>query len=159
MDKGRYEETDKGLVQGGSISPLCSNIMLNELDRELERRGIKFVRYSDDMQLFAKTKRSAKKMLEHILPFIEKKPLEDREYALEPGLSQKFRYPRRKAIQSILPALCIASSRITSQMLTSVFLPLLKKANERISFFPQNYLLTPPTGYPYLSNIYWQAQV
>lgn len=73
MDKGRYEETDKGLVQGGSISPLCSNIMLNELDHELERRGIKFVRYADDMQLFAKTKRSAKRILEHILPFIEKK--------------------------------------------------------------------------------------
>lgn len=75
MDKGRYEETDKGLVQGGSISPLCSNIMLNELDHELEKRGIKFVRYADDMQLFAKTKRSAKRMLEHILPFIEKKLL------------------------------------------------------------------------------------
>ena len=49
MDKGRFEETNIGLVQGGSISPLCSNIMLNELDHELERRGIKFVRYADDM--------------------------------------------------------------------------------------------------------------
>lgn len=75
MDKGRFEETDKGLVQGGSISPLCSNIMLNELDRELERRGIRFVRYADDMLLFAKTKRSAERMLEHILPFIKKKLL------------------------------------------------------------------------------------
>jgi len=75
MDKGRFEETDKGLVQGGSISPLCSNIMLNELDHELEDRGIRFVRYADDMLLFAKTKRSANRMLEHILPFIEKKLL------------------------------------------------------------------------------------
>ena len=75
MDKGRFEETDKGLVQGGSISPLCSNIMLNGLDHELESRGIRFVRYADDMLLFAKTKRSAKRMLEHILPFIENKLL------------------------------------------------------------------------------------
>jgi len=71
VDKGRFEETNIGLVQGGSISPLSSNIMLNELDHELERRGIRFVRYADDMLLFAKTKRSAQRMLEHILPFIE----------------------------------------------------------------------------------------
>jgi len=49
--------------------------MLNELDHELERRGIRFVRYADDLQLFAKTKRSAQRMLEHILPFIEGKLL------------------------------------------------------------------------------------
>lgn len=73
VSKGKFEETELGLVQGGNISPLCSNIMLNELDRELERRGIKFVRYADDMLLFARTKRSAQRMLEHILPFIEGK--------------------------------------------------------------------------------------
>ncbi|WP_127583830.1 group II intron reverse transcriptase/maturase, partial [Paenibacillus koleovorans] len=73
INKGKLEETERGLVQGGNISPLCSNIMLNELDRELERRGIKFVRYADDMLLFARTKRSAERMLEHILPFIEGK--------------------------------------------------------------------------------------
>lgn len=73
INKGKFEETELGLVQGGNISPLCSNIMLNELDRELERRGIKFVRYADDMLLFARTKRSAARMLEHILPFIEGK--------------------------------------------------------------------------------------
>ncbi len=73
VDRGRFEETNIGLVQGGSISPLCSNIMLNELDHELERRGIRFVRYADDMLLFAKSKRSAQRILEHILPFIEGK--------------------------------------------------------------------------------------
>ncbi|WP_168119855.1 group II intron reverse transcriptase/maturase [Paenibacillus sp. HB172176] len=73
MNKGKFEETELGLVQGGNISPLCSNIMLNELDRELERRGIRFVRYADDMLLFAKTKRSAQRMLDHILPYIEGK--------------------------------------------------------------------------------------
>lgn len=69
----RFEETNIGLAQGGNISPLCSNIMLNELDKELERRGIKFVRYADDIQLFAKCKRSAERILTNILPFIENK--------------------------------------------------------------------------------------
>ena len=69
----KFEETTKGLAQGGNLSPLCSNIILNELDKELEKRGIRFVRYADDMQLFAKTKRSANRILEHILPFIEGK--------------------------------------------------------------------------------------
>ncbi|OPX90745.1 MAG: Group II intron-encoded protein LtrA [Pelotomaculum sp. PtaB.Bin104] len=48
MNRGKFEETKLGLVQGGNVSPMCSNIMLNELDHELERRGIKFVRYADD---------------------------------------------------------------------------------------------------------------
>jgi len=69
----KYEATVEGLAQGGNLSPLCSNIILNELDKELERRGIRFVRYADDLVLFAKTKRSANRILEHILPFIEKK--------------------------------------------------------------------------------------
>lgn len=69
----RFEETDIGLAQGGNISPLCSNIMLNELDKELEKRGIRFVRYADDMLLFAKCKRSAERILTHIVPYIENK--------------------------------------------------------------------------------------
>ena len=74
-NKEKFEETKLGLVQGGNVSPICSNIMLNELDHELERRGIKFVRYADDALLFAKTKRSAQRMLEHTVPFIEDKLL------------------------------------------------------------------------------------
>jgi group II intron reverse transcriptase/maturase len=69
----KYEATVQGLAQGGNLSPLCSNVILNDLDKELERRGVRFVRYADDLMLFAKTKRSAKRILEHILPFIEKK--------------------------------------------------------------------------------------
>jgi len=69
----KFEETTEGLAQGENLSPLCSNIMLNELDKELERRGVRFVRYADDMLLFAKTKRSAKRIMENILPYIEGK--------------------------------------------------------------------------------------
>lgn len=72
VDK-KFEETQIGLAQGGNLSPLCSNIMLNELDKELERRGIRFVRYADDVMLFARCKRSARRIMAHILPFIENK--------------------------------------------------------------------------------------
>lgn len=69
----KFEETTLGVPQGGPLSPLLSNIMLNELDKELEKRGRRFVRYADDLQLFAKSKRSADRTLENILPYIEGK--------------------------------------------------------------------------------------
>ena len=56
---GRFEDTEVGVPQGGPLSPLCANIMLNELDHELERRGHRFVRYADDMVIFCGSKASA----------------------------------------------------------------------------------------------------
>ena len=70
---GRFEETELGVPQGGPLSPLCGNILLNELDWELERRGHRFVRYADDMLIFCKSKRAAERTLENLTPFIEKK--------------------------------------------------------------------------------------
>jgi group II intron reverse transcriptase/maturase len=69
----RFEKTEIGVPQGGPLSPLLSNIMLNELDKELERRGHKFVRYADDMVIMCKSHRSAQRTLNKILPFIEQK--------------------------------------------------------------------------------------
>ena len=71
--KHSYEETRVGVPQGGPLSPILSNIMLNELDKELEKRGHRFVRYADDLTIFCKSKRSANRTLENIVPFIEKK--------------------------------------------------------------------------------------
>jgi len=70
---GRFEETEHGVPQGGPISPLCANIILNELDRELERRGHRFVRYADDMLVFCKSKRAAERTLDELVPYIERK--------------------------------------------------------------------------------------
>ena len=70
---GLFERTETGMPQGGPLSPLLSNIMLNELDKELERRGHRFVRYADDCMIFCKSKKSAKRTLKNILPFIEGK--------------------------------------------------------------------------------------
>ena len=73
INRGVFEKTDIGMPQGGPLSPLLSNIMLNELDKELERRGHRFVRYADDCMVFCKSRKSAVRTLENILPYIEKK--------------------------------------------------------------------------------------
>ena len=73
MKEGKYEETPEGVPQGGPLSPVLSNILLNELDRELERRGHKFVRYADDMVIFCRSRRSAERTMQNIIPFIEGK--------------------------------------------------------------------------------------
>jgi RNA-directed DNA polymerase len=73
ISNGMFEKTDVGMPQGGPLSPLLSNIMLNELDRELERRGHRFVRYADDCMIFCKSKKSAVRTLENIMPYIEGK--------------------------------------------------------------------------------------
>ncbi|RYZ26863.1 MAG: group II intron reverse transcriptase/maturase, partial [Sphingobacteriales bacterium] len=69
----RFEQTTVGVPQGGPLSPLLSNIMLNELDRELERRGHRFVRYADDLLILCKSKRAATRTLENLVLYIEQK--------------------------------------------------------------------------------------
>ena len=70
---GYFEKTEEGVPQGGPLSPLCGNVMLNELDRELERRGHRFVRFADDAIIFCKSRKSAERTMENIIPFIEDK--------------------------------------------------------------------------------------
>ena len=71
--KGMFERTEVGMPQGGPLSPLLSNVMLNELDKELENRGHRFVRYADDCMIFCKSKKSAERTLNNIVPYIEGK--------------------------------------------------------------------------------------
>lgn len=73
MEKGVVQETKKGTPQGGNLSPLLSNIMLNELDKELEKRGLKFVRYADDCLIMVKSEKAANRVMESITTFITKK--------------------------------------------------------------------------------------
>lgn len=58
---GKFERTEVGMPQGGPLSPLLSNVMLNEMDKELERRGHRFVRYADDCMIFCKSRKSAER--------------------------------------------------------------------------------------------------
>ena len=73
MEKGIIQETKKGTPQGGNLSPLLSNIMLNELDKELEKRGLNFVRYADDCLIMVKSEKAANRVMESITTFITKK--------------------------------------------------------------------------------------
>lgn len=73
MVKGKYEATTKGTPQGGNLSPLLSNIMLNELDRELERRGLHFVRYADDCVITVGSSAAANRVMATVTKWIEKK--------------------------------------------------------------------------------------
>lgn len=73
MENGHYQPTKVGTPQGGNLSPLLSNIMLNELDKELEARGLNFVRYADDCMILVRSKKAANRVLSTITKYIENK--------------------------------------------------------------------------------------
>ena len=73
MLNGVVMETEEGTPQGGPLSPLLSNIMLNDLDKELEERGHKFVRYADDCNIYVKTQRAGERVMESVKKYLEKK--------------------------------------------------------------------------------------
>lgn len=73
MENGVVSPTKVGTPQGGNLSPLLSNIMLNELDKELEKRGLRFTRYADDCLIVVQSEKAANRVMESITKFIEKK--------------------------------------------------------------------------------------
>jgi RNA-directed DNA polymerase len=73
MVNGVVMVTEEGTPQGGPLSPLLSNIMLNDLDRELEEREHKFVRYADDCNIYVRTQRAGERVLESVKQYLEKK--------------------------------------------------------------------------------------
>jgi RNA-directed DNA polymerase len=73
MEDGVVIPTEEGTPQGGPLSPLLSNLMLDDLDRELERRGHCFVRYADDCNVYVRTERAGQRVMEGISEFITKK--------------------------------------------------------------------------------------
>jgi RNA-directed DNA polymerase len=73
MEGGMVSQRTEGTPQGSPLSPLLSNIMLHELDKELNKRGHKFVRYADDCSIYVRSERSAQRVAESITHYIEKK--------------------------------------------------------------------------------------
>jgi len=73
MENGLVGPTEEGAPQGGPLSPLLSNIVLDDLDRELERRGLRFVRYADDCNIYVRSLRAGQRVMEGISDFITRK--------------------------------------------------------------------------------------
>ena len=73
MTRQGYEETNLGTPQGGNLSPLLSNIMLDKLDKELEARGLRFARYADDCVIAVKSEASAKRVMHTVTDWIQRK--------------------------------------------------------------------------------------
>jgi RNA-directed DNA polymerase len=69
--EGKFEKTTKGCPQGSPLSPMLSNIVLNELDQELERRGHRYARWADDFLILLKSERAAKRVMEGIVKYLE----------------------------------------------------------------------------------------
>jgi RNA-directed DNA polymerase len=73
MPDGTKVRVEEGTPQGGPLSPLLSNIVLDELDRELTRRGLRFVRYADDCNIYVRSQRAGERVMAGIRNFIERK--------------------------------------------------------------------------------------
>jgi RNA-directed DNA polymerase len=73
MTDGVITTSSEGSVQGSPLSPLLSNIVLDELDKELEKRGLQFCRYADDSNIFVRSLKAAERVMESVKKFIEKK--------------------------------------------------------------------------------------
>jgi RNA-directed DNA polymerase len=73
MENGLVSPTDEGTPQGGPLSPLLSNLVLDELDRELEKRGHRFVRYADDCNIYVRSERAGQRVMEGLRTFITRK--------------------------------------------------------------------------------------
>ena len=73
MVNGMFERSERGTPQGGNLSPLLSNIYLNECDKQLETRGHKFVRYADDCNIYVKSRRAGERVMESATKFLEGK--------------------------------------------------------------------------------------
>jgi RNA-directed DNA polymerase len=70
MDDGLVSPTDEGTPQGGPLSPLLSNIVLDDLDQELTRRGLRFVRYADDCNIYVRSRRAGQRVMESVKRFL-----------------------------------------------------------------------------------------
>jgi RNA-directed DNA polymerase len=73
MVNGVAMDTEEGTPQGGPLSPLLANIMLDDLDKELEQRGHRFVRYADDCNIYVKSQRAGERVMESVRRFLEQK--------------------------------------------------------------------------------------
>jgi RNA-directed DNA polymerase len=124
MENGLVSPSVEGTPQGGPLSPLLSNLVLDELDRELERRGHRYVRYADDSNIYVRSERAGQRVMESITRFITQKlklKVNEAKSAVARPQERKFLgfsfTPVRRSSASLRPklwiGLSIASEKIT----------------------------------------------
>ena len=93
MENGLVNPVDEGTPQGGPLSPLLSNIVLDEMDRELEKRGLRFVRYADDCNIYVGSRRAGERVMASITAWLATKlrlPVHPQKSAVAPPWERKF---------------------------------------------------------------------
>ena len=93
MENGLVSPSVEGTPQGGPLSPLLSNLVLDELDRELERRGHRFVRYADDCNIYVRSERAGQRVMDSITRFITQRlklKVNDKKSAVARPQERKF---------------------------------------------------------------------
>jgi RNA-directed DNA polymerase len=136
MVNGVVMETEEGTPQGGPLSPLLSNILLDDLDKELEKRGHRFVRYADDCNIYVKTQRAGDRVLVSVRQYLEKRlklKVNERKSAVDRATKRKFlgfSFFKRKgatlrrlapeALQRMRTKLCSLTHRTTHQPLEEI---------------------------------------
>jgi RNA-directed DNA polymerase len=150
MINGVVNPSKEGAMQGGPLSPLLSNIVLDELDQELERRGLEFCRFADDCNIFVKSQKAAERVMEKVSQFIEKKlKLKVNQEKSQVALSDKVKFLgftvvngtiaiAHKALQTAMDKVKALTPRGTHKMLE----PTLAKINEWYVGWSNYYSLT-----------------
>lgn len=124
MEDGLVKPTEEGVPQGGPLSPLLSNLMLDELDQELEKRGLRFVRYADDCNIYVASQRAGKRVMKSITTFLSKRlrlKVNEEKSAVDRPWKRKFlgftftygKKPRRRIAPSALTKMKNRIRRIT----------------------------------------------
>jgi len=103
MKEGLVSPTTEGTVQGSPLSPLLSNVVLDELDKELEKRGLEFCRFADDCNIFVKSQEAAERVMRSVSKFIENKlKLVVNQEKSKVALSKQVKFPGMTIIAGII---------------------------------------------------------
>jgi len=158
MVEGLVKPTLEGAPQGGPLSPLPSNIVLDELDKELEKRNLRFVRYADDCNIYVKTWKAGQRVKESVTRFIEKKlklKVNQTKSAVDRPWKRKFlgftfswdkAYPKVKISKSSLQRVKARFKEITSRKSPTPIEERIKKLNQYLTGWCGYYALVDTPG-------------
>ncbi|WHO86046.1 group II intron reverse transcriptase/maturase [Limosilactobacillus oris] len=135
LDHGLFAKSDKGTPQGGPLSPLLANIYLNELDKELTRRGHHFVRYADDCNIYVKSQRAGERVMRSITKFLG--------FSLGVDRNGVYARPAKQSQQRVKKTLKLLTKRNRGVSLTRMF----EEIQQKMRGWLQYYSIGKLTGF------------